>query len=107
MSDIPIKTNQTPTKAVMDRRAFMGTVMATTGAAAALSVVPFAALEAAGAPAGEAAAATPEPVGTVFMDMPYVDMTGTAEPYVPPEAVGDQTRARTPEEDVWHTHFYI
>ena len=35
--------------------------------------------------AGQAASGAP--VGTVFADLPYVDMTGRAEPYVPPTRI--------------------
>jgi hypothetical protein len=40
--------------------------------------------------AAEATAVPPRPVVSIFMDLPWVDMTGRAEPYVPPcRAVGE------------------
>lgn len=111
MKDISVETKQAPVKAVMDRRAFLSGVTATAGLGAALSLAPWTADGATAEAATETVADTKggvAPVGTVFMELPYVDMTGTAQPYIPPARVGDQTpRARSPEADYWHTHFYI
>jgi hypothetical protein len=69
------------------RRAFLGMAA---GASAVLYALPVSAatarlIEPPFRP--QAASALHKPVGTVFMDMPYVDMTGLAEPYLPPKTV--------------------
>jgi len=45
------------------------------------------------------------PVGTVFMDRPYVDMTGLAEPYIPPLHISPDT-FRTQAWD-YHSAFHV
>lgn len=112
MKDISVQTKKAQVTAVMDRRAFLGGVTATVGLGAALSALPWSEANTGASEATtETAAKTryqPTPVGTVFMELPYVDMTGMAQPYIPPATVGNQAgRPRTPEADMWHTHFYI
>jgi hypothetical protein len=66
----------------LSRRQFLEGAMAVAGMGAALSGVPRAAAAAPAAP--RTAAAMRAPVVSFYMDRPYLDPTGMAEPYVPP-----------------------
>lgn len=73
--------------APVDRRAFLGMTTMAASACAVLYALPSSAATARMIEPPFARQAARKPVGTVFMDMPYVDMTGLAEPYVPPKTV--------------------
>jgi hypothetical protein len=69
----------------LSRRQFLEGATAIAGMGTALSALSGVSHAAAAAPAAPArAAATRAPVVSFYMDRPYLDPTGMAEPYVPP-----------------------
>jgi len=84
---------------MLTRRNF---IAQTAGAGAALGVAsafPFAAL--AGAP-------SPRPVVSFHMDRPYIDATGTAVPYIPPDGLrSGEPAARLSEEQFRQMCLYV
>ncbi len=112
-------------RALVSRRAFVEGVAASAGAVAALALPASArgtiwpavedcppytapAADAAAASAARANAAVPRtPVVTFYMDRPYLDWTGTAEPYIPPAgARSGQPLADLSDEAFFSCHPY-
>lgn len=77
----------------VDRRTFMSVAGVSAGGLALCLAGPASVLA---APLLDAPLArSGPPVGTVFLDRPYVDMSGLAEPYIPPlEISSDPSRAQ-------------
>jgi hypothetical protein len=83
------------------RRAFIGQLGFVAGMGAMAHELPgLWSIRAAGA-----AAMPARPVVSIFMDLPWVDMTGRAEPYVPPRRAAPPRRA--PDEDFGNYQYYM
>jgi len=85
MREIPGEKVQMRAPQPLSRRRFLEGATAIAGMGAAVSALSGVSRAAAGAPGTPVrAAATRAPVVSFYMDRPYLDPTGMAEPYVPP-----------------------
>lgn len=82
----------------MTRRAFIGHIAAAGAAAGAVCVIPAARCFARSL---EMDRARFQPVVSFHMDQPYLDMTGAALPYLPPDGVRSAEPAASFDEEVF------
>ena len=85
------------------RRSFMGHLGLMAGMGAVAYTVPGV-FTIKPAQAANMAPAVAKPVVSVHMDMPWVDMSGRAEPYIPPRGIRVTARL-SPREDFANYHY--
>lgn len=96
-----------PEGIAMTRRTVVSMLAAGAGASAVMGVLPLVPSSMAVSQAATVSGGTHRAVVSIHMDLPYIDATGTAKPYVPPSAGARYARyaALAPEEEaMWFYH---
>lgn len=107
MSDSSDNIPHPPEGITVTRRTVVGMLAAGAGASAVMGAFPLVPSSMAVSQAATVSGGTHRAVVSIHMDLPYVDTTGTAKPYLPPSARARyaQNAAVTPEEEaMWFYH---
>jgi hypothetical protein len=111
MHDLPDELAEPATASLLSRRTFFAGAAAVVGTAT-VTLVSVPSAGAAARPESSAAPTMPAvgraPVVGFYMERPYLDMTGTAEPYVPPAGLrSGQAMAGLSEAEWLSRHPYL